>query len=242
MLSSLHSHSSLSVLLLSDFCIAVAALLNRSFVHISSVAVLACDKNLSVLQSKVPRVARPLVLPQVAMVPHLHMGAHHSTHKHSQHTAATQATHLLQQPPRIQAMVAATLKLVLMVATHRRQQLHTAVRHPTVGPELVGMTPMVPKDSRHMEVQEDMGARVHSPALSLQLVVVVSGRSSQITKADHTTTTKSQGSASGTAQLTCEATQTQLQAQSLLQQDCSSGQHRSGNADYSCAWHPQSVS
>ena len=152
-------------------------------------------------------MALPQVLPQVAMVPHPLMGVHHSTHKHSQHTVATQATHLLQQPPHTQATVGATLKLVPMVATHRRQQLHMAVRHPMVVPALVGMTPMVLKDSRHMEVQVDMGPKVHSPALSQQLVVVVSGRSFQIMKADHTITTRSQGSASGTAQLTCEATQ-----------------------------------
>ena len=192
-----------------------------------------------ILQFKVHPVAQHLVLPQVAMEPHLHTVAHHSTHKHSQHTAATQATHLLQQPPHIQDMAEAIRKLVLMVPIHRHQQLLMAVRHPTVVLVLEDMIPMVPKGSRHTGAQVDMGAKVHSPALSQQLVAVVSGRSSQIMKADHTTTTRLQGSASGTAQPTCEAAQPRLQPQTLLQQDLSSSQHRSGNADYSCAWHPR---
>lgn len=195
---------------------------------------------LRLLQFKVHPVVRHPVLPQVAMVPHLHMEVHHSTHKPSQHTAATQATHLLQQPLHTQAMAAATLKLAPMVATHRRQQLPMAVRHLMVVLELEAMTPMVLRGSRHTVAPVDMVAKVHSPALSQQPVVVVSGRSSQTTKAGHTTTTKSQESASGIAQPTCRTVWPQLQHQSpQLQQAISSGQHRSGNADYSCAWHPQ---
>ena len=176
------------------------------------------------LQFKVHHAVRHLVLPQVAMGPHPHMEVHHNTHKHSQHMAATQATHPLQQLQHTQAMVAATLKLVRMVATHRHQQLHMAVRHPTAVLALVGMTPMVPKGSRHMGVQVDMGAKEHSPALSQQLVVVVvSGRSSQTMKVDHTTTTRSQASVNGTAQPICEAAQPQLQPQNCYSRTLAAG-------------------
>ena len=224
------------------FCVAVALLL-KSFCMfwLSLVAVLGFHELLIVLQFKVHHAARHLVQPQVAMGRHPHMEVYHSIRKHSQHMAATQATHPLQQHPHTQAMAAATLKLVLMVATHKHLLLHMVVRHPTAVLALVGMTPMVPKGSRHMGVQVDMVVKAHNPALSQQLVVVVNGRSSQIMKADLTTTTRSQASVSGTAQLTCEVAQPQLQPHALLQRDFSSGQHRSGNADYSCAWHLQRV-
>ena len=192
------------------------------------------------LQSKVLPVGQHPVQLLVVLVLLHPMVVPLSTHKLSQHTVDTQATHQQQQPPLIQAMVAATPRLVHMVATPKSQQLLMVVRAPTAGVGLVDMIHMALRGSSHMEVQVAMVSKVPSPAHSQQeaAVVVVSGRSSQTMKADHTTITRSQVSVSGTAQLTCKAAQLHQQPQHYLQTRLNSRQHRSGKAEYSCAWLP----
>ena len=187
-----------------------------------------------VVQSKEHHVARHQGL-HLVMVHPLPMVQLHSMLQPSQPMVVTQATLLLLLPLRLtQAMAAVTPRRVLMVATHKSQQLPMAAKHHMVEPVLEDMTRMVHRVSSLMEVQVVMVSKVVSPVHSQQQQAVVgSGRNSRTMRAGLTTTTRSLVSASGIAQQTCK----QLAAAALVFfSSILVCQLRSGKTECSCAW------